>query len=202
MKYSFQFLKTTIVFLLLFFVRFSYCQGHDTVTHTKMRWSPTALSFTNYAVVDNNDSLPYNPYLANTNLNITYYYKLSHKDSLIIFIENLFVPKGSWVKTEHTNDSVLLKHEQGHFNLSEIYARKLATAFSSFHFTNNYKQEIKQVATRVLNEQNKHQKQYDEETNYGENHIIQKIWNEKFENNLHALKPINGRIIIAVLSNK
>jgi hypothetical protein len=43
-----------------------------------------------------------------------------------ILIKTVFLKKFSWVKEQTDN---LLRHEQGHFNLSEIYVRKLRKTF-------------------------------------------------------------------------
>src|SRR5690606_38649660 len=47
-----------------------------------------------------------------------------HHNDLKIRVYNTFYPHSSWARPEEMNDAVLA-HEQGHFDLCELYTRKL-----------------------------------------------------------------------------
>ena len=55
--------------------------------------------------------------------------RLFRNDSLICVITNKFIKDKSWIKPKFKNDTVLI-HEQGHFDIEEIYARKFRMQIS------------------------------------------------------------------------
>ncbi len=64
---------------------------------------------------------------ANTNTGLSYSWGLkgtSQKMELTYKVETFFYPEQSWVQEASKNDH-LLKHEQLHFDISELHARKL-----------------------------------------------------------------------------
>lgn len=75
------------------------------------------------------------------------------------------------------NDTALLKHEQGHVDISFIYTIKLKEIFTKSTFSiKNYKTEIKNIFDRVLEEMRAEQIKYDAETNHSKNLQQQKKW--------------------------
>lgn len=89
-----------------------------------------------------------------------------------------FYPEFSWVrhkqKTKH-----LLAHEQTHFDITEVYARKLAKEIEDFNFTANSLEEIKELYTRVEQERITTQKLFDKESNHSIDHMKEVQWEFK-----------------------
>ena len=65
---------------------------------------------------------------------ITLNSKYDNNNQLIILIENFFIANKSWTST---SDSVVLEHERRHFDLSEVYARKIRKAIKEKKYNMN-----------------------------------------------------------------
>jgi len=87
-----------------------------------------------------------------------------------------FVTNKSWVKRRYKGDKELLKHEQLHFDITELYTRKFREELSKMTFTDNVKAEIKTVYKRITNEKVLFQEKYDLETDHSKNEAAQKRW--------------------------
>ncbi len=97
----------------------------------------------------------------------------------------LFVPHGSWVKDP---TPTLLKHEQAHFDITEIHARKLRKFFAEHPNPCRLgRSGIDKASKKIIKESYDLQNTYDESTNHGENRRMQKEWLVKIDNMLDAL---------------
>jgi hypothetical protein len=93
--------------------------------------------------------------------------------------------KSSFSKTRswglHKTDYILT-HEQGHFDIAEVFARKLNKLMSEYKFDwKTYRQDLKKIYENVLNEKEKMQNDYDEETNHSINKEKQEEWLKKID---------------------
>jgi len=86
-----------------------------------------------------------------------------------------FYPIRSWYKPEVCNDVTIL-HEQLHFDITELYARKLRKQLAETKFTDNVKEEVGEIYKIILRQLNDFQNKYDSETNYSRNLIVQERW--------------------------
>ena len=98
-----------------------------------------------------------------------------------------FVANKSWVKRRYLGDAELLKHEQLHFDITELFTRKFRKELSVMNFTENVKSEIKVVYKRLTREKVSLQEQYDSETDHSKNKRVQKTWQLKVESELQKL---------------
>ena len=89
-----------------------------------------------------------------------------------------FYPKESWYKPSLAND-LILSHEQLHFDIAELFARKMRMQLSKMTFTKNVKKEIKQVYQATLKALQAYQKEYDRATNFSRNREQQLVWVKK-----------------------
>ncbi|MEP0262958.1 DUF922 domain-containing protein [Dokdonia sp.] len=89
-----------------------------------------------------------------------------------------FYPEYSWYKAKDTTRA-LLKHEQTHFDITEVHARMLNARIRSYSFTSNSKAEVKALYDRIENERREMQKKFDEETNHSINREAEKKWEAK-----------------------
>jgi hypothetical protein len=83
----------------------------------------------------------------------------------------------------------LLKHEQLHFDIAQLYARELKQEFESFHYTCNYKEEIAELFNKKKLEYESAQRQYDDETNHSMNKDKQKEWAQLVVGKLTNTRP-------------
>ncbi len=85
-----------------------------------------------------------------------------------------FNKNGSWTKT---NSLYVLRHEQCHFDLAEVYARKLRQELEGYSFQHNAsEQELDAIYKRITDECKAEENRYDDETNHSLNAQKQKEW--------------------------
>jgi hypothetical protein len=115
---------------------------------------------------------------AHADAQIKYHYQKQPvaRDYLVNFtVQNVFIPYQSWVKLGSETDT-LLKHEQLHFDICELYARKLYIALTKYTYTPNYRNEIRTIATNIFKELKQTQTNYDAETQHFFNKDAQAAW--------------------------
>jgi len=98
-----------------------------------------------------------------------------------------FVANKSWVKKRYLGDAELLRHEQLHFDITELFTRKFRKELSTMNFTENVKSEIKAVYKRLTSEKVSLQEKYDSETDHSKNRQAQKVWQLKIDSELQKL---------------
>jgi len=87
----------------------------------------------------------------------------------------------------HKTDYILT-HEQGHFDIAEIYARKLNKLMREYKFDKNtFKEDLKTMYQSIALEKDAFQNQYDEETNHSIKREKQVDWLKKISDQLHEL---------------
>lgn len=76
--------------------------------------------------------------------------------------------------------SYILSHEQGHFDIAEIFARKLNKKMSEYKFNKKtYEKDLKKIYEDVTKEKVETQNQYDKETDHSINKEEQTKWLNK-----------------------
>ena len=94
-------------------------------------------------------------------------------------IDCQFEKKKSWGLVK--NDWIL-KHEQGHFDIAEIFARKLNKAVGEYQFNKNtFQKDLNAIYKSIIDEKEKFQQQYDDETDHSRNKPKQEEWLNKIE---------------------
>ncbi|MBS1919299.1 MAG: DUF922 domain-containing protein [Bacteroidetes bacterium] len=87
----------------------------------------------------------------------------------------------------------ILAHEQGHFDITEIFARKLKKALSQYTFNRNtYRKDLDEIYQDITDEKINTQSQYDRETDFSRNKEKQAEWLKKIEKMLDELKKFAG----------
>ncbi len=115
------------------------------------------------------------------------YHLSSNEDSFKVKVICFFIKSSSWSKFK--NSDTLLMHEQGHFDISEIFARKLRKEFAEYKF--NYRTVGHDIDKLFrINKQQclEMDSLYDKETNlsrYGKQQII---WQNKIKLELDKLQ--------------
>ena len=87
----------------------------------------------------------------------------------------------------------ILKHEQGHFDIAEIYARKLNKAINEYQFDRlSFQKDLDAIYRSVVSQKESFQHQYDEETDHSRNRESQEEWFKKIEKELKEHKSWAG----------
>jgi hypothetical protein len=125
-----------------------------------------------------------------TMITLNYDVKISGQTFTPTFtVKCAFQKSKSWVNRKDTNSQTpeILAHEQLHFTIAEITARKLRRNLKAQQYTKNYKKEINEIYTKTLDEGEKMQERYDKETNHSINKEAQKNWSYLIQSDLGYL---------------
>ena len=103
------------------------------------------------------------------------------------------LPRQSWVVPTVLGDPALslrsLRHEQTHFDLSEVHARRMRRYFSELAAPCARSEvELNTLAQRLARDESAAQQRYDDETNYGRNPSRQTDWNAEAARQISALR--------------
>jgi len=105
-----------------------------------------------------------------------------------INIQTVFNENRSWKDPKRINDHVLL-HEQKHFDIAEIHARKLRKEVSEkIKTTADYNRFFKTIYARISSEYKNYQADYDRVTEHGMNKEKQAEYNVLISEELENLK--------------
>lgn len=131
-------------------------------------------------------------------VNMTYY---SKKDTLYIKLWAVLIQSESWVKSR-SSGLKLLTHERLHFDIAELYARKLRQSILLLK-TTKVAAEANLTSLDKFNNENfaKCQALYDKETNHGRVRKKQIEWEKKVALELKSLEQYSNTEI-KVLLNK
>lgn len=113
-----------------------------------------------------------------------------------INIRACFVLKASW-KTDKNLSDYLLNHEQKHFDITEIYARKLRKMLIDTFFKTETisRMEIPKIIRSNNKALNNYQDLYDQETNHSRNKENQSLWDKKIDDELNSLNSFTNNLI-------
>jgi len=171
-----------IVFIL-FFISFQFVAAQD----EELPWnSDKKLTWNDFKSIPDYS----HPYAAITYSGMSYGFSadvVSGEVDVNYKVNCFFVANKSWVKRRYRGDKELLKHEQLHFDITELYTRKFRAELSKMTFTNNVKAEIKAVYKKITKEKVLFQEKYDLETDHSKNVAAQKRWQLKINSELQNI---------------
>lgn len=101
-----------------------------------------------------------------------------------------FRTDGSWVKPNAHQDN-LLQHEQTHFDIHELFARKFRKYIDEVNKNLPPQKMVDKMAKRfkkIKKQSQNYQKKYDKQTNFSRNLPQQKTWTQSVNNQLKALE--------------
>lgn len=124
-----------------------------------------------------------NAALTSSNINI----ELGYNDKGFQYtIKCTFDKNRSWVRIK--NNDVLV-HEQGHFDIAEIYARKLNKLMKAYRFNaKTAGTDVNLLYENTMKQHREIQTQYDLETDYSRNKQKQDEWLKKMADDLKGLE--------------
>ena len=147
-----------------------------------LKWDPfKKLTWADYKGSPNPDS----DAAASTTTYLGIDYNIS-TNSFSYKIQSLFSKTRSWGlhKTPY-----ILSHEQGHFDIAEVFARMLHKKMSEYKFNRKtYQKDLKKIYEEVTEEKEEVQNEYDRETRHSINKAKQAEWLKKIEEMLEELK--------------
>lgn len=116
---------------------------------------------------------------ARTNYEVGFDVNIEHGKVAFVVTCN-FVPNKSWVKKPAIGNDYLLRHEQLHFDLAEVYARKMRKQFAEANITiHNLKEKSNKIYETNWKALVKMQKEYDHDTQHSIIKAEQAKWDKK-----------------------
>lgn len=165
---------------------------------------PVAAKTVIISAKNNNELIPWTPYekltwddflceplrgtdaVASTSTSLGIAYQMKN-GRLAYQITCNFSKTKSWglIKTDY-----ILAHEQGHFDITEIFARKLNEALQNYQFNRRtFKPDINNIYQSIVSQKEEYQKMYDDETNHSRNRKMQYEWFDKIQQMLDETAP-------------
>lgn len=130
---------------------------------------------------------PMSPLLAATNCGIDYSFSYD-ENGLHTTVTCYFDRQQSW-KTDGGETDRLLNHEQRHFDICEIYARKLRAAFAKYTpKPETLQADLKKIYDKTWKSYRSKQAEYDEQTDHSKIREKQNEWDEKIDSGLKKLE--------------
>lgn len=130
-------------------------------------------------------------------------FSIDSNGNIKLIIAAWFNPSKSWYNKDKINinnsDRVLL-HEQYHFDICELYARKIRKFFSTTIFSDslaNFKRELPILLNRFYVEYRSQQERYDEEVKGNSTRFSE--WMEAVDNEMKDLKKFTDTSIVIKL---
>lgn len=114
------------------------------------------------------------------------YFKASYTNGQLTYkVYGYFNRKRSWVRI---HSQAGLQHEQGHFDIAEIYARKLKEALKNFKINpSTVNKDLQALYDKISNEKSKRNSLYDKETDFSRDKKMQELWNLNIQQELKDL---------------
>lgn len=167
--------------LLLLLILPGFCFSQDK-NEELIDWSASwQLSWSDYKAKPD----PSSDAAASTTTYLSIEYNINEK-GFSYKIQCRFSKTKSW---GHAKTEFILKHEQGHFDIAEIYARTLNKKMSEYQFNKTtYQKDLKTIYGDITDEKEDFQNQYDSETNHSINKEKQAEWLEKIKTTLKELQ--------------
>ena len=121
-------------------------------------------------------------------------------DSITLVIKCYFNKNTSWVK-EYAKTDLVLKHEQCHFDITELNARKFRKLISTYKFSKiTFDQVFKSLFDSSHKEWFADQDFYDKETNHSRNETKQLEWEKTVVQGLKDLDSYSGTTLVVYFS--
>ncbi len=128
-------------------------------------------------------------YEANTNSGISFSWSYSTENGQPVLkyeVVTNFFPQLSWVK-QNEKDMYLLGHEQLHFDISELHARKLRKAIDEYEIGRNIRRDLNRLYESIEKDRVAMQNLFDAETIHSTDKDAEAGWRKFVEEELAKL---------------
>lgn len=169
-------------------IYFPSSPGLTVIHKTIINWSPKPLTWANYreisdtTVIKNISAKKINAKAATTTAITASFQCLGHE--LHYEVRALFSIKQSWLLKGSKGDSSLLRHEQIHFNITELYARKIRKLLAEYKKPCGKENEVQVIIDSLKRAEINENNLYDIESVHNTNKKMQKKWELKIKNDL------------------
>lgn len=119
------------------------------------------------------------------------------RETMIVEIEAFMEPDKSYVK-KGMETEYLLNHEQRHFDIAELYARKLRMEISKMKYSTSIQDSVISAYHSSHVDYKQFQTKYDEETNHSGDKVKQNEWDVQIDSLLNVYKDYKD-VKIAVI---
>ena len=110
----------------------------------------------------------------------------------------LFLKKTSW--TKHTQDPLLLKHEQVHFNIAELHKRLLIEILYTRNLAyTGFETEVKRLGDSVNVARHRMDNEFDADVSNMRDHMKVNNWQRKITEAIDRLKAYDRNSILIAL---
>lgn len=129
-------------------------------------------------------------FAAATNSRLQYLHYRGNDDTMRRKIICSFQPDKSWKKNKRLS-LYILKHEQTHFDIAELYTRKIRASFQHYRTTHKYNWntefKLKTIFHKKITAYRHYQHKYDRKTHHSLDKEEQEKWEKKVASQLSAL---------------
>ena len=120
----------------------------------------------------------------NTGISFRYSYSIKNEDVNVEYsVESFFQPQGSWYIPEKVSPYIL-RHEQAHFDISELHARILRKNLKGRKFSKKVKSEIEGIYQQVEQKRRAMQTKFDAESDHSRDEEKENFWQKYIANQL------------------
>jgi len=106
----------------------------------------------------------------------------------------------SWIDRSRITSAAMLagilKHEQGHYNISYFEGQELLSTLNGMRFSTNYKAEVEGVFDRIHAKYKQLNADYDDDTLNSKNSTQQTSWDKYFQRKLAYQQPANHTALL------
>lgn len=113
-------------------------------------------------------------------------------DEITWIVTPKYYPKISWSK-KNMQSAYVLKHEQLHFDITELYARLFRQRLVENVKSAKDIEKLKKISKQIIKEWQEEENDYDKETNHSIDEKRQAEWNLNVEERLNNLKEFTSR---------
>lgn len=142
-----------------------------------MQWSESRpLSWTDFRGEPNGAA----DYVASTNSGISLSYSIGNRSGKYQFdftVKSNFYPEQSWYRPESASEYIL-KHEQTHFDISELHARKLRKKLAELLVTEHVKADADKLYKETEQQRQTMQHKYDDESDHSKFQSAEFEWRD------------------------
>lgn len=172
-------IKRTISLLV-----FVLCLSVTVNSQDTINWRPSyKLKWNDFKATPNSAA----SFAAQTDCSITYSYAFEN-NKFSVRVIGYFNKTRSWSKNKTAADTLLLKHEQGHFDINEIFTRKMRQAFSKYNFNQaTVNKDLDAIFQKIWKEKLAYDELYDTATDHGKITGKQMEWNKQIAEELSNL---------------
>ena len=170
------------IFISVFLLTIACVQGAAQGT-SSVEWGERITSADFEASATKNDTAA-----ANISVSILLGYSYGGDGMLTFKVAAVMDKKESWIKDEFKDNDEVLAHEQGHFDIAHIYARRLEASLKGKRYRRADVSILHEIYDTFLERMHELQKRYDAETRGGMDARAQETWRKFIEKEVFAIQ--------------